>query len=90
VVAGVEGVIVRSRIVPLDPTIHFVQFPARPDQTSFLFSGQPGQQFTLDRSLDILNWTVGALLQINNSGVLPYTDPGTNSPLHQFFRATPK
>jgi hypothetical protein len=90
VVVGIEGIILRSQIVPIDLTVRFVNFPSSPGQNSFLFSGYPGEQFTLDRSTNVPSWTTGPLLQIGTSGTLPYSDGQTNSPFRQFFRATPK
>lgn len=90
VVVGVEGVILRSQILPVDSTVKFLKFPARFDQNQFLFSGRPGQRFTLDRSTNIQSWNPGPVLQIEGTGTLPFTAQDPNSPEVQFFRATPQ
>ena len=45
-------------------------FPSRPEDNQFMFSGQAGQKFTLDRSTDLLNWTI--LAPAINAGPEPW------------------
>jgi hypothetical protein len=89
VLVGVEGAILRAQTSPSSTPVYFLQFPTRPDQSTFSFSGQPGQKFTLDRSSDIINWATGPLIEIGSSGTLLYQDTRPNSTPHQFFRAKP-
>lgn len=88
VTVGVEGVILRSQIVPLDAPIGFLQFPRKAEESVFLFSGRPGQRFTLERSLSLPLWNPGPVLEIDNSGTLLHVDSGTNATNQQFFRAS--
>jgi hypothetical protein len=88
ITVGVEGLILRSQVVSLSTPIRFLRYPARPEDAVFLFSGLPGQRFTLDRSADLRGWTTGPLLEIETSGTMLHLDTGTNTEKHQFFRAT--
>lgn len=90
VMVGIEGVILRSQVSPIVSPVRFIQFPASPMQSSFLFGGEPDQRFRLDRSVDLLNWSIGPVLDISDStGTLPYVDSQPNSATMQFFRAVP-
>ena len=66
--------------------LSFLGFPRRPEETAFMFSGAPGQRFTLDRSTNAVTWSPGPVLEIDRSGRLIYHDPRPNSPIQQFFR----
>jgi hypothetical protein len=88
VTVGVEGVILRSQIVPLDAPVGFLQFPRKAEESVFLFSGRPGQRFTLERSHSLPAWNPGPVLEIDNSGTLLHVDSGTNATNQQFFRAS--
>jgi hypothetical protein len=91
ITVGIEGVILRSQVIPQTTPVTFLDFPRNATQNRFVFSGQPGQRFTLDRSTDLKAWTVGPELEIiDNSGLLPHDDNGINAPSLQFFRTTPK
>jgi hypothetical protein len=91
IAVGIEGIILRSQIIPQISSVSFLEYPRNATQNRFIFSGQPGQRFTLDRSTDLRNWTTGPQLEIiDRSGLLPYDDNGRNAAASQFFRATPK
>jgi hypothetical protein len=89
VAAGLQGTILRSQVIPdLTPLI-FVSYTQANDQNIFLVAGKPDQQFTLDSSLDLTNWTTGPRLDlIYGSGTLLFITPAsTNGAPAQYFRA---
>jgi hypothetical protein len=87
---GLEGTILRSQIIPDLTPISFVSYAQANGQNIFVVAGQPDQQFSLDSSIDLTNWTTGATLDlVYGSGTLLFITPaGTNPPSSQFFRAT--
>jgi hypothetical protein len=91
IAVGIEGIILRSQIIPQNVPVSFLEYPRNATQNRFIFSGQPGQRFSLDRSTDLRNWATGPQLEIiDRSGLLPYDDNGSNAAVLQFFRATSK
>jgi len=90
VVAGVEGVILRSQITPITSPVVFVKYPENATQNLFLFGGQPDQRFTLDRSTNLIDWLTGPVLEFRDGNTtLIHQDTGTNALAWQFFRAKP-
>jgi photosystem II stability/assembly factor-like uncharacterized protein len=89
VVAGVEGAILRSQVIPLTNSIEILNYSRGLNQSSFLFAGSTGQRFTLDRTSQFTNWLAGDLLEfLDGSGTLLYIESNsTNAPL-EFYRAT--
>jgi hypothetical protein len=90
VAVGLEGTILRSQVIPNLMPIKFVSYGQSAGQNVFVVAGQPDQQFTLDSSIDLTNWTTGPTLDlIYGSGTLLFiTSAPTNEPPAQFFRAT--
>jgi hypothetical protein len=89
VVVGIEGVILRKQIVPVLTPVNFLSFARTDTQDVFLVAGYVDQQFTLDSSPDLFNWTTGPLLDMSgNSALLFYLDAGTNGASPQYFRTT--
>lgn len=86
VTVGIEGIILRSQVAAADAPVQFVRFPTRPGEATFLFSGQAGQKFTLDRSTNLQFWVTGPLLEIEQSGTLLHSDGNSNASPQQFFR----
>lgn len=87
VTVGMEGVILRSQIVPVTAPVRFVQFPRRSGENVFVFAGETDQRFSLDRSTNLIDWTVGPTLEIlDPSGTLLFVDDRPNDPRQQFFR----
>lgn len=93
VAVGVEGVIVRSQIVPNLEPIRFLSFSHDVDFSVFLVAGQQGQRFTLDRiagfvSQAVDHWISGPVLEfLDSSGTLLYLESNpTNTPPRQFYR----
>lgn len=97
IVVGVEGVILRSQVVPNLTPVSFLGYARAgtngfsPAYNVFLFGGKPDQQFTLNRSTNLLSaaWTVGAELEIfDGSGTLYFieTITGTNLPPFEYYR----
>ena len=87
VTVGVEGIILRSQVAAVTTPIQFLRYPARAEESVFLFAGQTGQRFTLERSADLRSWTAGPNLELDTSGTLLFLDGGTNNAPYQFFRA---
>jgi hypothetical protein len=91
VVVGLQGTILRSQIVPnLTSPIFFYDYAQSSGENIFYVAGNPDQQFTLDSSTNLTDWTTGPLLDlIYGDGTLTFiTSLGTNSPPTQFYRAT--
>jgi hypothetical protein len=90
VTVGLEGTILRSQVIPNLTPIRFVSIGQSAGQNVFVVAGYPDQQFTLDSSIDLTNWTTGPRLDlIYGSGTLLFiTQAPTNEPPSQFFRAT--
>ena len=88
---GMEGVILRAQAGAFPNPVRFLEFPQKPAENLFLFSGSLDQTFRLDFSTDLVDWTFGSELEITDpQGVLLLLDGGTNNPAQQFFRATPR
>ena len=94
VVVGLEGVILRSQVVPHLTPVSILDY-ARVGTNQFtynvyLFGGKTDQQFTLDRTTNIVSsWTGGTELEVfDGSGTLFYfeTLSGTNIPPREFYR----
>ncbi|MBM3831777.1 MAG: hypothetical protein FJ403_00580 [Verrucomicrobia bacterium] len=91
VTVGIEGIILRSQVTTQSGPVTFLQFPRQATQNRFIFKGQAGQTFSLDRSTDLVNWLTGPQLTITDpSGVLIHHDSGNNAASAQFFRGKPK
>jgi hypothetical protein len=97
---GVEGVILRSPVVPDLTPITILDYARlvntnAPDyaQNVYLFGGHADQRFTLDYHTNLSDgaWTAGALLEFfDASGTLYYVETisGTNQNAQEFYRAT--
>jgi hypothetical protein len=90
VTVGLEGTILRSQVIPDLTPVSFVNYAQADGENVFVVAGHPDQQFTLDSSNDLTNWTTGPTLDlIYGSGTLLFITPtGTNPPPVQYFRAT--
>jgi hypothetical protein len=89
VIVGINGVILRKQIVPVLTPVNFLSFARTDTQNVFLVAGNVDQEFTLDSSLDLVNWTTGPLLDMSdNTALLFYIDSGTNGTSPQYFRTT--
>jgi len=90
VVAGVEGAIIRSQVVPDLSPIRFLDFTPATNQNVFFVAGKPDQRFRLESSTSLTNWSPGPVLEfLDSSGtVLFLQDSGTNPPPRDFYRAT--
>jgi len=97
IVVGVEGVIMRSQVVPNLTPVSFLGYARvgtngfSPAYNVFLFGGKPDQQFTLNRVTNLVDtaWTGGTELEIfDGSGTLYYieTITGTNIPPIQYYQ----
>ncbi len=90
VTVGLAGAILRSQVIPNTTPIKFISYAQSAGQNVFVVAGHPDQQFSLDSSIDLTNWTTGPTLDlIYGSGTLLFiTTAGTNEPPAQYFRAT--
>jgi hypothetical protein len=91
VVVGVEGIILRSQILPDLRPLTFIDYSIVSGECYFYVGTTDGNtdvSFTLDSSPDLINWTKGPKVNItDDSGtVLFSTSAPTNSAL--FYRAT--
>ena len=90
VVAGTEGNILRSQVVPITTPVPFLSFAHTPAADLFLVGGQADQQFTLDSSTNLVDWTTGPRLNFfDSSGTLEFYLPNsTNAPGRKYYRNT--
>jgi hypothetical protein len=95
IAVGVEGIILRSQVVPDLTPITILNYDRALGSNAaynvFLFGGKADQRFTVDRtpSLSTTNWSTGPRLEFfDSSGVLYYLETfGTNQPLEEYYRA---
>jgi hypothetical protein len=89
VVAGVEGAIIRSRVLPDLSPVEFIDFSRATNHNLFLIAGKPDQRFRIDRSSFWTNWAHGPILEfLDSSGTLLFLEnTGTNPPPREFYRA---
>jgi hypothetical protein len=90
VVAGVEGAIIRSQVIPDLSPVEFVDFGRATNHNLYLISGKPDQRFRIDAAWSFTNWTSGPILEfLDSSGTILFLeDTGTNAPAREFYRAT--
>jgi hypothetical protein len=90
VTVGLQGTILRSQVIPDFTPVTFVSYAQADGANVFIVGGNPDQQFRLDSSNDLTNWTAGPTLDlVYGSGALLFITPtATNGPSTQFFRAT--
>jgi hypothetical protein len=97
IVAGVDGAILRSQIVPFTTPVSFLDFSQADGQNLFLVSGTTNsqgvpaidQEFTLDSSTNLVNWATGPLLRTDSSGTLLfYVGLETNAPPYEYYRTS--
>jgi hypothetical protein len=94
VTVGVNGVIIRSQVIPVTTPVAVTEYSRKAGDNVFLFTGQADQRFYL-QSTDSLTgattnstWVDGPLLEFfDSSGTLLYLDTtATNPPATQFYR----
>jgi photosystem II stability/assembly factor-like uncharacterized protein len=94
VTVGLNGAILRSQVIPFTSPVEIQTYAQADGQNIFFVSGTTNQgviaidqQFTLDSSPDLANWTTGPLLTTDTSGTLLfYVAMPTNSPPNQYYR----
>lgn len=88
VTVGTEGVVIRSQLVP-DPTpIQFASYSRSSGYDVFLFTGGVDQQFRLQSSTNLVNWTDGARLDfLDGTGTVLYVQESGNEAPQTFYRA---
>jgi len=88
VTVGLEGVIIRSPVVPSREPVTLLQFSRNDSYNIYLLAGKPDQRFTLDRSSNLTNWITGPTLEFfDSSGTLLLFEKGELQ-TQQFYRAT--
>jgi hypothetical protein len=89
VVAGVEGAIIRSQVIPDLSPVRFLDFSRSTNQNVFSMAGKPDQRFRLESSTSLTNWSEGPVFEfLDGSGTLLFLqDTGTNPPPREFYRA---
>ena len=99
ITVGVEGIILRSQIVPDLTPVNILNYAQCADTNAatvnnlFLFGGKADQRFTLDYRLafNTNSWVTGPQLEFyDSSGTFFYfeTLPRSNAPPQQFYRST--
>lgn len=91
VVVGFEGTILRSQVVPVLTPVNFVSYAQSGGYNLFSVAGVVDQQFTLDSSTNLVNWTTGPLLDLiyGDGSLIFYESLPANPPPAQFYRCTP-
>jgi hypothetical protein len=90
VVAGFEGAILRSQVIPVTSPVNFISYQQADGYNVFSVDGVVDQQFTLDSSTNLVNWETGPLVDlIYGDGTLVFYETlPTNAPPGQFYRCT--
>ncbi|HWY75848.1 MAG TPA: hypothetical protein VN281_09540, partial [Verrucomicrobiae bacterium] len=86
--------ILRSQVIPFTSPVDIQAYAQADGQNIFFVTGTTNQgvvaidqQFTLDSSPDLTNWTTGPLLQTDSSGTLLfYIAVPTNAPPGAYYR----
>lgn len=93
VAVGLEGAILRSRLVPHRTPVHIQRYSHTLSNGAvndlFFFAGQPDQVFILEKSLDLTTWTAGPTLELQDrSGTLLYVEVSSaaKAPPTRFYR----
>jgi hypothetical protein len=93
ITVGVEGVIIRSQIMPILEPLRFLNFAHTMEHNLFLLEGQPDQRFTIERNPDLsqpasTNWVGGPILEFSDSSgtVLYLENTPTNQPPQSYYR----
>lgn len=87
IVAGYEGAILRAEAGGFTNAVQIVSWPTNTEQQQFLFSGGMDQQFTLQHSIDLTNWSSDATFTIlDPSGTLSLNNFFSNNPTSVYFR----
>jgi hypothetical protein len=94
VAVGLNGAILRSQVIPFTSPVDIQAYAQADGQNIFFVTGTTNQgvvaidqQFTLDSSPDLTNWTTGPLLQTDSSGTLLfYIAVPTNAPPGAYYR----
>jgi hypothetical protein len=89
VMAGIEGVALRSPFTARTNPISFVGIDRKSGQNLLLIAGKTDQKFMIQRSQTLTNWTDGITLELlDRSGTLLFLENAdTNSLSSEFFRA---
>jgi hypothetical protein len=90
VVVGFEGSILRSQVEPVLTPVNFVSYGQAAGNNLFSVAGVVGQQFTLDSSTNLVNWSTGPLLDLiyGDGTLIFYQSVSANPPTDQYYRCT--
>jgi hypothetical protein len=87
ITAGLEGMILRTQLVPFTTPVNFLSYGQEDGISVFLFGGQTDQRFALETKARLSEpWTLLDTLElVEDGGTLIYQRPTGNSPA-RFFR----
>jgi hypothetical protein len=90
VAVGFEGTILRSQVIPVLTPVNFITIGQADGYNVFAVAGVVDQQFTLDSTTNLVNWTTGPQLDlIYGDGTLVFYEPlPTNPPPSAYYRCT--
>jgi hypothetical protein len=91
VVAGFEGSILRSQVLPVTTPVNFTGYSQASGYNVYSVQGVVDQQFTLDSSTNLFNWVTGPVLDLiygDGSLIFYQSVPTNHPPRTQFYRCT--
>ena len=84
---GVEGIILRSQVVPDLTPIQFVQYAHTAEHNVFLFGGKPDQKFLFERSPGLSFWLPSLELEFTDgTGTILFIDEVVPGLFQEFYR----
>jgi hypothetical protein len=87
VTVGVEGIILRSQVMPVLSSVDILSYQRQGNRNYFLFGGLPDQRFVLEYSATLTNWTPSVEFELfDSTGTLLYYETATDPPAFEFYR----
>jgi len=90
IAVGFEGTILRSQIIPDTTPVNITEYDQSAGYNLFSVAGAVDQQFTLDSSTNLVNWSTGPLLNLiyGDGTLIFYQNVPTPPAAKQFYRCT--
>jgi hypothetical protein len=88
VAVGAEGIIIRSLIFPPATPVAISSYSRASGDDLFLFTGAPDQQFYLDSTTNLVDWSQGPLLEFYDGEDALIYDIDTNTQPQTFYRTS--